>query len=330
MTGIVFVTRRLPEEDLELLRAAPEVTELRLNPHDRPVTRDELRAGLAGADALLSQLVDRIDAEALAWGDRLRVVANMAVGTNNVDLAAATARGVLVTNTPDVLTEATADLTWALLLAVARRVVEGDRIMRAGAFPGWSPTYLLGADVSGKTLGIVGLGRIGRAVARRARGFDMRLLYAAPRPRPEAAGLGVERVPLERLLAEADFVSLHTYLSAGTRRIIDAAALARMRPGAFLINVSRGELVDEAALVEALRAGRIAGAALDVFEREPALAPGLAELPNVVLTPHVGSATRETRVAMGRVAVEAVLAALRGERPRTCLNPEALRSCPGR
>ena len=330
MRGIVFVTRALPEPALDELRRAPEVRELRLHPHDRPVTREELRVGLAGAEALLAQLVDRVDLEALTWGADLRVVANCAVGLNNVDVPAATARGVLVANTPDVLTECTADLTLALLLAVARRVVEGDRIVRAGAFPGWSPTYLLGAEVHGRTLGIVGLGRIGQAVARRARGFGMPLLWAGRGERPEALELGATRVPLEELLARADFVSLHVPLTTETRRLIDAAALARMKPSAFLINASRGELVDEAALVAALQAGRLAGAGLDVFEREPELAPGLAALPNAVLTPHVGSATRETRLAMARVAVAAVLATLRGELPRTCVNrPPPRRSAGG-
>lgn len=326
MSGVVFVTRALPEEAMQELAAAPEVRELRVNPHDRPVTRAELREGLTGAAALLAQLVDRVDAEALEWSPGLRVVANYAVGLDNVDVGAATARGVLVANTPDVLTESTADLTWALILAVARRLVEGDRILREGRWPGWSPTYLLGSEVHGKTLGVVGLGRIGAAVARRGLGFGMRLLYAAPRPRPElAAALEARHVPLEELLAQADFVSLHAPSTPATRHLIDAAALARMRPGAFLINTSRGPLVDEAALVAALRAGRPAGAGLDVFEREPALAPGLAELPQVVLAPHVGSATRDTRLAMARTAIAAVLAGLRGETPRTCVNPEVSR-----
>lgn len=321
MSGVVFVTRALPAEAMAELAAAPEVRALRVNPHDRPVTREELRAGLEGADALLSQLVDRVDAEALGWSPGLRVVANYAVGLDNVDIPAASARRILVANTPDVLTESTADLTWALILAVARRVVEGDRIVREERWPGWSPTWFLGADVHGKTLGIVGLGRIGAAVARRGLGFGMRLLYAAPRARPElAAALDARHVPLEELLASSDFVSLHLPSTPTTRHLIDAAALGRMRPGAFLINTSRGPLIDEAALVDALRAGRPAGAGLDVFEREPALAPGLTALPQVVLLPHVGSGTHDTRLAMARTAIAAVRAALRGELPRTCVN----------
>lgn len=321
MSGVVFVTRSLPAEAMAELAAAPEVRALRVNPHDRPLTRAELREGLDGAQALLSQLVDRVDAEALEWGPGLRVVANYAVGLDNVDVPAASARRVLVANTPDVLTESTADLTWALILAVARRVVEGDRIVREERWPGWSPTWFLGADVHGKTLGIVGLGRIGAAVARRGLGFGMRLVYAAPRPRPElAAALDARHVPLEELLEASDFVSLHLPSTPATRHLIDAAALARMRPGAFLINTSRGPLVDEAALVAALRAGRPAGAGLDVFEHEPALAPGLTALPQVVLLPHVGSGTHDTRLAMARTAIAAVRAGLRGELPRTCVN----------
>jgi glyoxylate reductase len=324
MPGRVFVTRELPPGAMALLRKSPHVESLRVNPYDRPVTRAELLEGVAQADCLLSQLVDRIDAEVLAANPALRLVANYAVGFNNVDVQAASAAGVPVSNTPGVLTECTADFTWGLLLAVARRVVEGDRCLRAGRYPGWSPQFMLGTEVHGKTLGIVGLGRIGAAVARRARGFGMRLLYASPRAKLVAAELGASHVPLERLLAESDFVSLHVYADASTRRLIDATRLRQMKPTAFLINAARGEVVDEAALVEALRLGVIAGAGLDVFEREPDLAPGLAELPNAVLAPHLGSATHETREAMGRIAAENVLDVLAGRPPRTCVNPDTL------
>jgi glyoxylate reductase len=257
---------------------------------------------LGGVDALLCLLTDRIDARVLEAADRLRIVANMAAGTDNVDLAAAGRLGVAVTNTPDVLSEATADMAFALLLAVARRLVEGDRWVRAGRFQGWSPDLLLGLDVHGRTLGIVGSGRIGRAMARRAEGFGMRVLARGRREGP----------PLEELLERADFVSLHVPLTAETRHLIGARELRRMQPHAVLVNTARGPVVDEAALVRALREGWIAGAGLDVYEREPALEPGLAELEYVVLAPHVGSATHGTRARMAEIAADNVIACLAG------------------
>jgi glyoxylate reductase len=226
-----------------------------------------------------------------------------------------------VTNTPGVLTEATADVTWTLILGVARRVAEGDREMRAGRFPGWGPLYMLGGDVTGRTLGVIGPGRIAAAVARRARGFEMPLLYHGRRPSPELDALGARGVPLETLLAESDFVSLHVPLSAETRHLIDAKALARMKPTAYLINTARGPVVDEAALVEALKAGRIAGAGLDVYENEPAMAHGLADCTNTLLLPHLGSATHATRAAMSRIAAENLIAVLEGRRPPNLVNP---------
>jgi glyoxylate reductase len=256
-----------------------------------------------GCDALLCLLTDRIDAEFLARAPRLRIVANLAVGTDNIDLAAARARGVAVSNTPDVLTDATADLAFALLLAAARRLPWADRYVRGGGFTGWRPDLGLGLDVTGRTLGIVGFGRIGRAVAERARGFRMEVLWNG-----RAGG-----VPLDELLARSDFVSLHAPLTPETRHLIGARELRRMRPHAVLVNTARGPLVDEAALVHALREGWIAGAGLDVFEREPALAPGLADLPQVVLAPHIGSATPATRDRMAEIAAENIIAVLRGE-----------------
>lgn len=315
----VFVTRALPQGAMDRLRA--EAGEVVLNPHDRPVTREELLDGVRGATCLLSQLVDSVDDDVLTAGEGLRLVANYAVGFNNVDVAAATRRGILVSNTPGVLTETTADLTFALLLAVARRVVESDRFLRDGKYEGWAPLLLLGDDVHGKTLGIVGLGRIGRAVARRARGFGMRVLYAGPAEQDDAEGATF--ASLDELLAESDFVSLHVPLNDATHHLIDAAALKRMKPSAYLLNVARGPIVDEQALVAALRAGEIAGAGLDVFEGEPAVEPGLVELDNVVLVPHVGSATKETRLAMANIAVDNVLDVLAGRPPRSCVNPEA-------
>lgn len=322
--SVVLVTRELPPGVVERLRASPRVTELRLHAEDRPMSRAELLERARGCRAILTQLVDRVDAELLAAaGSSLELVANYAVGLDNVDVPACTARGVLVSNTPDVLTEATADLTWALLLAVARRVVEGDRLMRAGGYPGWSPTFLLGADVSGKTLGLVGLGRIGTAVARRALGFRMRVLYASPSRKPHDVDVKAEHAPLERVLAESDFVSLHCPMRASTRHLIDESRLRLMKRSAFLLNTNRGPLVDEAALVRALMMQQLAGAGLDVTEKEPLFEPALAVLSNVVLLPHVGSATRDVRTAMGDLAVGNVLDVLEGRAPRTGVNKPA-------
>jgi glyoxylate reductase len=262
---------------------------------------------LHGVDALLCLLTDRIDARVLERAERLRIVANMAAGTDNIDLQAAERLGIAVSNTPDVVTDATADLAFALLLAVARRLVVADRHVRAGRFDGWRPDLLLGSDVSGRTLGIVGAGRIGRAMRRRAEGFGMPVLLRGREQGP----------PLEELLERADFVSLHVPLTAATRHLIGEAELRRMPPHAILINTARGPIVDEAALVRALREGWIAGAGLDVYEREPALAPGLAELENVVLAPHVGSATHGTRARMAQLAADNVIACLEG-RPLPC------------
>ena len=256
-----------------------------------------------GCDALLCLLTDRIDAEFLARAPRLRIVANLAVGTDNIDLAAARARGVAVSNTPDVLTDATADLAFALLLAAARRLAWADRYVRGGGFVGWRPDLGVGLDVTGRTLGIVGWGRIGRAVAERARGFRMEVIWSG-----RNGG-----VPLDELLERSDFVSLHVSLTPETRHLIGERELRRMRPHALLVNTARGPIVDEAALVRALRAGWIAAAGLDVFEREPALSPGLADLPQVVLAPHLGSATTATRARMAELAAQSIVAALRGE-----------------
>jgi glyoxylate reductase len=305
-----------------LVRHATDV--VAMSPHDRPLTPEELRFAIADCDAVLCLLTDRIDAAAMDAAPRCKVFANMAVGYNNIDVAEATRRGILVTNTPGILTEATADLTWALILGVARRVAEGDREMRAGRYPGWGPLYMLGGDVTGATLGLVGPGRIAVAVAERAAGFRMRVLYYGRRANPELDALGATQVDLERLLAESDYVSLHVPLNPETHHLIDAAALARMKPTAYLINTARGPVVDEAALVAALRAGTIAGAGLDVYEREPVMAEGLAECPSTVLLPHLGSATIATRAAMARMAAENLVAVLQGRRPPNLLNPEAL------
>jgi glyoxylate reductase len=288
----------------------------------RPLRTDALRARVAGCDAVLCLLTDPIDASILEAARGCRVFANMAVGYNNVDVAAASRLGIMVTNTPGVLTEATADLTWALILGVVRRIVESDAEMRSGRFPGWGPMYMLGGDLTGSTLGLIGPGRIACAVAERAMGFRMRLLYHGRKPSPELEALGGRDVSLYQLLAESDIVSVHVPLNRETHHLIDAGALGKMKPTAYLINTSRGPVVDEQALVAVLKAGRIAGAGLDVYEREPVMAPGLADCPNTVLLPHLGSATHATRAAMSRMAAENVVAALQGRRPPNLVNPE--------
>ncbi|MBE3577163.1 MAG: D-glycerate dehydrogenase [Limnochordales bacterium] len=318
----VLCTRVLPGPAMDRLRTE---TELTLNEENRPLTPEELLELVRGKDGILTLLTENVTRTVLEAGrPTLKVVSNYAVGYNNIDVQAATELGILVCNTPGVLTEATADLAWALLMAIARRVVEGDRFMRAGRFKGWEPGLLLGADVFGKTLGIVGLGRIGEAVARRARGFSMRILYYdARRLEPDQEKiLGVTYVPLPQLLSESDYISIHTPLTPETHHLIGEKELRMMKPTAYLINTSRGPVIDEAALVRALRERWIAGAGLDVYENEPAMAPGLAELENVVLLPHLGSATRETRERMAHMAVDNLLAGVRGERPRYLVNPE--------
>ena len=310
------VSRSIPGPALELLAAAGE---LWVSPHDRPLEPAELRDAVAGADALVALLHDRIDDELLGAAPQLRVVANVAVGYDNVDVAAAARRGVTVTNTPGVLTAATADLAMALILMVTRRLGEGERIVRAARPWAWSMDFLVGAGLQGRTLGIVGLGAIGQATARRARAFGMQIAYTA---RGQAAvdverELGARRLELGELLAGSDVVSLHLPLGEATHHLIGAPELRAMRPGAYLINTARGPIVDERALVEALAAGRIAGAALDVFEREPQVEAGLLALEQAVLVPHLGSATRETRTAMALLAARNAIAVVRGEPPPT-------------
>jgi glyoxylate reductase len=321
----VLVTRGVPER---VRRHLAERCRLEVWEGEGVMPRAELLDRVAGKAGLVAMLTDRVDSELLdRAGPELRVVANYAVGHDNLDLEACTARGVLAANTPDVVTEATADLAWALLLAAARRVAEGDRFLRARRPWIWGPEFFLGFEVHGKTLGVIGLGRIGRAVARRAAGFAMPVLYTARRrlePDQEAA-LGVAWRELDQLLAEADFVSVHTGLSPATRHLIGPEQLDRMKPTAVLVNTARGPIVDEAALAAALRDGRLGAAGLDVFEREPEVHPGLLELDKVTIVPHLGTATLETRVAMGMTAAANVLAALEGRRPPNLLNPEVLR-----
>lgn len=320
----VLCTLPLPAPAPALLAASAEVRVL-----GRIPSPDELRAELArGVDVLCSQLRDGIDDAALAaGGDRLRAVCNYAVGYNNIDVVAATARGVAVTNTPGVLNDATADCALGLMLAAARRLCEGDALMREGRFAGWEPDFLLGLELRGSLLGIVGIGRIGQAFGRRALALGMRLAYT---DRPEAPidedlRPHLQRMELGELLHEADVISLHVPLTEETHHLVDEAALRSMRPTAVLVNTSRGPVVDESALVRALREGWIAGAGLDVYEDEPRLAPGLAECRTAVLAPHLGSATVRTRAAMAELCAESALAALEGEVPPHCVNPEAVR-----
>ncbi len=317
------ITRRIPQPGIDIVTDAVETVDV--SPHDRVLTRAELLEAVRGRDGVLCLLTDTIDAEVLDAAEGCRIFANYAVGYNNIDVEAATARGIAVTNTPGVLTDATADLTWALLMATARRLAEADRFTRAGKFEGWAPMMFLGGDISGRTLGIVGAGRIGTAVALRSRGFRMRVIYF-DKMQNEALeqAVGAERVDFDTLLAESDFVSVHVNLDETTHHLIGARELGLMKPTAYLVNTSRGPVIDEAALVEALRSGEIAGAGLDVFEDEPALKPGLAELPNVVLPPHLGSATIGTRTKMATLAATNLVAMLRGERPPNIVNPEVL------
>lgn len=324
MKPTIFVTRRLPQPPLDRLA---EVFDVSINPDNRVLLKREVIEGVQGKDALLCLLTDAIDAEVMDAEPNLRVLSNYAVGYNNIDVEAATERKLPVTNTPGVLTDTSADLAFALILASARRIAEGDAFTRAGKFDGWGPLMMLGYDVYGKTLGILGMGRIGTAVAKRAQGFDMRVLYANRSDRPEAEQkYNAQKVSLETLLRESDYLSVHVPMSAETRHMIGAEQFAMMKPTAFLINTARGPIVDEAALVEALRSGAIAGAGLDVYEEEPKLAPGLAECENAVLIPHLGSATIETRTKMAQLAVENAIAVIEGRRPAHLVNPEVLDS----
>jgi glyoxylate reductase len=306
----------------ELLEEACEAVPF---PEGEPLAESSIRRAAEGCQGVLSQVMDPIGEEVLSTPG-LRIVSNVAVGYDNIDVEAATRRGVLVTNTPGVLTDTTADFAFALLMAAGRRVVEGDRFLRAGRFHGWAIDMMLGQDLHGATLGLVGVGRIGGAVARRARGFDMRILYSdavALTPEVESE-LGATRVDLERLLEESDFVSLHVPLTPDTHHLIGTEELGRMKSTAVLVNTSRGPVVDAEALAAALREGQIFAAGLDVFEREPEVHTALLDLDNVVLTPHIASASGRTRSEMCAMAVKDHIAGLRGERPQNLLNPEVL------
>ena len=318
MSPIVFVTRPLPDPGTELL--AELGFDVRANSEDRPLERDELMAGVQDADALLCMLSDRIDAELLASTSSLRIVANYAVGFDNIDVAFARQRGVEVTTTPGVLTDATADLAWALLLSAARNLGAGERLVRAGEWTGWSPTQLLGEPLRGRTLGIVGMGAIGQAVAQRAQGFGMSVVYFN---RNRVAleietSLGAELVSFDELLRRSDFISLHAPLNEQSRHMFDARAFNLMKPTAVLVNTGRGALIDEAELVNVLRDRRIASAGLDVYEFEPKISEGLATLDNVVLAPHLGSASTLARGDMVRLCCDNIAEVLAG---RPALTP---------
>jgi glyoxylate reductase len=317
----VYATHPMFEAARKLIESRCEVEYWR-GPNRPP--RATVLEKVADKDALICLLTEKINDELLAAGPKLRIVANVAVGFDNIDVPACTRRKIFASNTPGVLDETTADFAWTLLMAVARRVLEGDRLTRSGKWTGWDLDQMCGADICGKTLGVVGFGRIGRAVARRAAGFNMRVIYtdAIRAPLDTERELRAEYVPMDRLFAEADFISLHVPLLPETRGLISTARLAQMKPTAFIVNTSRGPVVDEAALVAALEAKKIAGAALDVYEKEPQVHPGLVSRPDVILAPHIASASVETRTKMAVMACENVIAALDGRKPPNALNPE--------
>ncbi len=316
----IYITRLIPQSGIEMLKATCDVE---INPHDRPLTRQELLAQIKGRDGIVTMLTDKVDAEFLDAAAGVKGVANFAVGFDNMDVKEATKRGVPVSNTPGVLTNATAEMAWALLFAICRRVVESDAVMRSGQWPGWAPLQFIGGDVTGKTLGIVGAGRIGTAMAMKSRGFDMPVLYTGGRRNEKLEQeLGAKKVEFNELLAASDFISLHVPLLPETRHLFGAAQFKMMKQTAYLINTSRGPVINEAELVEALKNNVIAGAGLDVYEFEPKMADGLNDLKNVVVAPHTGSASVSSREDMSRLVAENMLAMIAGTPAPTCLNPE--------
>ncbi len=320
----VLVTRRIPQIGLDMLSADCEVE---LSPHDRPMTRAELLESVRGKDGAITLLTDKVDAEFFDAASGAKGFANFAVGFDNMDVAEATKRGLPLSNTPDVLTEATADMAWALLFAVARRVVESDAVMRAGAWKGWGPLQFIGGDITGATLGIVGAGRIGAAMARKSTGFRMKILYTDAKPNPALeAETGAVFTGFETLVRESDYVSVHVPLLPETRGLFDYKVFTMMKRSAYLINTARGPVVKEDDLVRALKENLIAGAGLDVYEKEPLMADGLAALPNVVLCPHTASATISSRNGMAVKAATNLLAMIKGLKAPDCLNPEVYAS----
>ena len=319
----VFVSQPIAASALDRLRA---IADVKINTDSgRIIAKPRLIAAVKRCDILFSLLHDKIDRAVLAANKNLRAVASMSITPDNIDVAEATKRGIPVTVVPPIVTEATADLHIGLMIAVARRMIEGEKLVHAGKFPGSQSNHLAGSYVYGKTIGLVGAGRIGQATARRARGFGMRILYWGPRRKPEAeCELGMEHVSLDRLLEEADFVSLHPPLNAETRHMISDAQFAKMKPTAFIINTARGAIIDERALLRALKKKQIAGAGLDVFEYEPKLPPALKAMKNVVLTPHLGSAVMEVRTQMANIVVDNIQALIDGGTPPNCVNPQVL------
>ncbi|MFZ5933217.1 MAG: 2-hydroxyacid dehydrogenase [Patescibacteria group bacterium] len=319
----IFVTKKIPGEHLEKLKQAGH--EVAVSEFNRPLTEEELVAKVKGVDAILSLLTDRIDGDLMdAAGPQLKVISNYAVGFDNIDVKAASDRGIVVANTPsDEVNEAVAEHTWALILSLARRIVEADEAVRRGGYKGWEPDIFLGVNLIGKTLGIVGLGRIGSMVARRAKGYNMTILYNKHEPDPEAEKeLGVVFATMDELLAKSDFVSLHVPLTDETRHMINAETLAKMKKGSFLVNTARGPVVDERPLVDALKSGHLAAAALDVYDNEPNIDPELLVMPNTITTPHIASATLEARNKMGEMAVNAILDVFDGKKPQSLVNAE--------
>jgi len=317
MPANIYVTRRIPQAAIDLLSSYFDVS---VNPFERNLRRAELLEHIKDADAILCLLSDSIDRSVMDAAPRLKCISNYAVGYNNIDVEYASKQGIVVCNTPKVLTETTADLTWALIMSCARRIVESDSFLRSGEFKGWEPMLLMGADVHHKTLGIIGMGRIGQAVAKRASGFGMKVLaYDPSLPEDHNTALW-KSTNLQTLLREADFVSLHVPLTEKTQHMIGPGELKLMKRGAILINTSRGAVINESALIEALRQNRIAAAGLDVYEKEPYIPQELLELKNVVLLPHIGSATTETRTAMGIMAAQNAIAVLKGEEPPSRIN----------
>ena len=316
----VYITRMIPQEGIDLLKESARVD---INPYDRALEREELLEALRDRDGVICLLTDKIDASVMDAARGIKGFANYAVGFDNIDLKEATRRGIPVANTPDVLTDSTAEMAWALLFSVSRRVVESDRVMRSGTWEGWGPLQFIGGDVSGATLGIVGAGRIGTAMALKSRGFNMRIFYADTVSNPVMDHeLGASRVSFEELLEESDFISIHVPLLPETRHLFGRDEFRRMKSTAYLINTARGPIIHEAELIDALKDGFIAGAGLDVYEFEPEMARGLAGLDNVVCTAHTASATRSSRTSMARKAAVNLLAMIKGERAPDCINNE--------
>lgn len=322
----IFVTRKIPEPGLNLLKKEHRID---LNPYDRVLTKEEIIDGIKGKDGLLCLLTDPIDKAVINAEPKLKMIASYAVGYDNIDVAAATKRNIPVSNTPDVLTETTAELAWALLFSVARRIAEGDALTREGNFKGWAPMLLLGQDVSHKTLGIIGTGRIGTAFALKSKGFEMKVLYTDEhRNERIERDLGAKQVPLSELLKESDFISIHIPLTKTTHHLIDEKELSMMKKTAILINTARGPIIHETALIKALKEDWIFGAGLDVYEKEPEIPDELKKLKNVVLQPHTGSATRETRTKMALMAAENLIIGLKGGIPPNCVNKEVFQKKP--